>query len=179
MAKMGRPPGSKNKNSWGPGGRPKEARRNNPEERWGIKPYALEERHEKAIELLSCGFSTAAAGECLGVTSTTISYWKRNPIFRDRLAEVIGIDATLHKTELVRLYGKSLERVDALLDSKNEQVRLQASRLIMEAHAATVRLAEEREMLSALEARMDALQSAADAGQPLLEEAEIVDVETD
>ena len=140
---------------------------------WGFEAYDLDERHKQAVELLAAGLSTTSVAECLGVTHQTIVNWKRNPTFKAELAELIGIDATLHKFELIRLYGKSMERVNKLLDSKNEHIVLQAARLVMEAHQATVRLAEEQEMLAALEARMDAIQAASlGADAPMLEPAD-------
>ena len=143
-------------------------RSDNKKRGWGFEAYPLEDRHKQAVELLAAGLTTATVGDCLGVTGQTIINWKRNPTFKKELAELIGVDAELHKSELVRLYGKSMERVNKLLDSKNEHIVLQAARLVMEAHQATVRLAEEQEMLQALERRMDELQAAAANGVAVL-----------
>ena len=151
------------------------------EAKYGIKPYKLEAKHEKAVELLAAGLSSSSVAECVGVTQPTIINWKRNPHFRKALADTIGIDAELHKVELIRLYGKAMDRVDALLDSKNEHIRLQAGRLVFEAHQATIRMAEELEMVRALEERMDELQAAAANGQTVLldasEDAEFVELD--
>ena len=131
---------------------------------WGFDAYELNEQQKQAVELFAAGLSNASVAECSGVSLQTVHNWKRNPTFKAELAELIGIDAQLHKCELIRLYGKSMERVNKLLDSKNEHIVLQAARLVMEAHQATVRLAEEQEMLQALEARMDAIQEASAQG---------------
>ena len=139
--------------------------------KWGTTAYELEERHEQAVQMLAAGLSTASAAEAIGVDQATVTYWKRNPIFKRALADAIGMDAELHKFELIRLYAKAQQRVDELLDSKNEQIRLQASRLIFEAHAATIRLAEEQQVLAELEQRMDAIAEAAGASSTAILQA--------
>nr|BDD44903.1 hypothetical protein 7 [bacterium] len=148
---------------------------------WGFEAYELEERHLQAIDLLSAGLTMQSVAECVGVTGQTIHNWKRNPTFKKALAKAIGMDAELHRCDLIRLYGKALNKVDQLLDSKNEHIRLQAGRLIMEAHQATIRLAEEQEMLKALEARLDAIQEAANGGTALAlngaDDAEFVELD--
>ena len=77
--------------------------------------------------------------------SQTIRNWKRLPQFKVALAEEIEIDAELHRFELKALYGKALKRVSELIDDKNPQIALAASKLAIEAEASILRIAEERE----------------------------------
>ena len=104
----------------------------------------------------------------------TINNWKKKDNFRVALAEEINIDAELHGFELKAIYGKAIYRVSELIqDSRIRRLQLQACKLAFEAEQNILRIAEETEMLKALESRMDAL-----ANNGIIPPAdEVIDVE--
>lgn len=131
----------------------------------------LTPRERKAVQLFCAGLSLRCVAETIGVSSGTVQKWKRNPAFRQALAEAMDLEGEIHNFELRQLFGKALKRVDDLLDDKNPHIRVQAARLALEAHSSILRMAEEREMIEALEGRMDALAANAAHGAHLLNEA--------
>lgn len=131
----------------------------------------LSPRERKAVELLCAGLTHNSVADTLGVSVTTVTKWKKNPTFRKALAEAMDVEGEIHSFSLKALFGKALNRVNDLLDDQNPYIRVQAARLAMEAHSSVLRMAEEREMLEALEGRMDALAANAAHGAHLLNEA--------
>lgn len=109
--------------------------------------------------MLATGMVTQCVADALGCTRNTIVTWKKKDNFRIALAEEIDIDAELHRFELKAIYGKAIYRVSQLIEDPNPQIAIQACKLAFEAEQNIMRIAEETEMLKALESRMDALAS--------------------
>ena len=126
-------------------------------ERAKSKPLSAPQR--KAVKMLAAGLTARSVADALGCEHATIINWKKKDNFRVALAEEIDIDADLHRFELKAIYGKAIYRVSELIQDKNPQIALQACKLAFEAEQNILRIAEETEMLKALESRMDALAS--------------------
>ena len=137
----------------------------------------LNAKQKKAVELLCAGLVPKCICEALGITNSTLQKWRGKPAFKWALSDAMQIDADLHGVRLKALYGKALERVDALLDDKNPHIRLQAARLAFEAEQNIARVFEEQQMLKSLEERMESLANAAIHGHAPMNEtldAEII-----
>ena len=132
--------------------------------RAGVAPYELNAEQVTAVELIAAGLSNHCIAESLGVSNATITLWRRNPVFRERLAEAVGVDAEIHSFRLKAVYGAALDRCAQLMKSRNEHIALGATRLIMENYQSVLRQTEELEMVRALEAKMDELSAAASNG---------------
>lgn len=123
------------------------------------KAKRLSSPQKEAVRLLAAGLGMGCVADTVGCDPVTIRNWKRLPQFKVALAEAIEIDAEMHRFEIKALYGKSIQRVNELIDDKNPQIALAACKLAFEAEQNILRIAEETEMLKALESRMDALTS--------------------
>ena len=123
------------------------------------KMKRLTNPQKEAVRLMAAGIGTLCIADTVGCEVQTIRNWKKLPQFKVALAEAIEIDAELHRFELKALYGKALQRVSELIDDKNPQIALAASKLVFDAEQNILRIAEEQEVLKQLETRMDALAS--------------------
>lgn len=117
----------------------------------------LSSTQKKAVKLLAAGLTSGCVADALGTTQTTIIAWKKKDNFKIALSEEINIDSELHRFELKAIYGKAIYRVSELIEDKNPSIALAACKLAFEAEQNIMRIAEETEMLKALESRMDAL----------------------
>lgn len=137
----------------------------------------LTPKQKEAVQLVSAGFTNTTIAETLGICNKTVIAWKRDPVFRHELAKTIDIDVELHNYAVKALYGKSIEVVNNLLESKNEQIRIQAAKLAFDAQANILRIAEETEMMKALEERMDRLAAGGiiPPAEDDIEDAEIIE----
>lgn len=133
---------------------------------------------KKAVKLLATGLTIDCVAGACACTSATIHNWKKKDNFRIALAEEIDIDAELHRFELKAIYGKAIYRVSELIEDRNPQVALAACKLAFEAEQNILRIAEETEMLRALESRMDQL-AVGGAPPSLFEPAQDVEVISD
>lgn len=138
---------------------PKEFKR-----RAGVEAYELNETQISAVEMIAAGLTNQCIAEALNISSGTVTLWRRNPVFRERLAEAVGLDAEIHSFRLKAVYGAALDRCAQLMKSRNEHIALGATRLIMENYQSVLRQTEELEMVRALEAKMDELSAAASNG---------------
>ena len=137
----------------------------------------LKPKQKKAVQLLCAGLSPKCVADSLGITQSSLAAWRRQPAFKWAVSDEMQIDAELHGVRLKHIYGKALERVDALLDDKNPHIRLQACRLAFEAEQNIARVIEEQEMLKSLEARLEQLANTAIHGHTPMNEtldAEII-----
>ncbi|WP_413746084.1 hypothetical protein [Synechococcus sp. MIT S9507] len=145
------------------------------------KDKPLTSKQKKSVELLCAGLSPLCVADTVGISVDALKKWRKLPSFRVAVSEMMEVDTELHGVRLKALYGKALERVDALLDDKNPHIRLQAARLAFEAEQNIARVFEEQQMLQALEQRMEQLAEAAIHG-PIpneVHDAEIIEGEVD
>lgn len=129
----------------------------------------LTDAQAEAARLLSQGYSTVMIGSALGVTGQTIKNWRKLPQFQAELREQINLRAESSNYKLHDLFRKSLETCEELMASKNEHIRLGAARLAAESYTAIARVAEEHQLLEAIEDRMEQLQANMQTAQPILE----------
>lgn len=135
----------------------------------------LTKQQKQAIDLLAKGWAVETVADGVQVTGATIRNWKKLPQFKAELAEAINLNAEASNYKLHRLFRKSLETCDQLMDSKNEHIKLGAARLAAESYAAIVRAAEDKQLLVEMEARMESLQASMQTAQPILEAAQDAD----
>ena len=132
-------------------------------------PSKLSTNQKNAIKLMSKGFSVKMVSEACKVTSMTIHNWKKIPAFRNALSEAINLKAETSNYKLHDLFRKALEECEGLMQDRNPHVRLGAARLVCESYSAIAKAAEEKEMLVAMEQRMEQLQANMQTAQPILE----------
>ena len=125
------------------------------------KSKPLTKKQKDAVRLLCAGLAPMCVAEAVGITTAALGKWRKLPAFRVAVSEGMELDTELHSVRLKALYGKALERVNALLDDKNPHIRLQACRLAFEAEMQIAKMFEEQQMLKALEERMESLANAA------------------
>jgi DNA-binding transcriptional MerR regulator len=143
-----------------------------------LAPRKLTPKKKECARLLGQGFTIGMVGPALGVSPGTIKLWKKEPEFQEALREEINLRAEASNYKLHDLFRKSLETCEELMASKNEHIRLGAARLAAESYTAIARVAEERQLLEAIEARMDQLQANVATAAPILAAAEDADFTT-
>ncbi len=140
------------------------------------KAKPLTAKQKKAVELLCAGLSPLCVSETIGISTVALKTWRKLPAFKVAVSEALEVDADLHGVRLRALYGKAIDRVSELLDDPSPHIRVQAARLAFEAEQNIMRVAEEAQMMRALEERLDQL--AAGGAPPSLfepiEDAEII-----
>lgn len=132
-------------------------------------PVALTDTQREAARLLAQGYTVGMVGPALGVTGPTVINWKKQPVFQEELREQLNLRTEASNYKLHDLFRKSLETCEELMGSKNEHIRLGAARLAAESYTAIARVAEERQLLEAIEDRMEQLQANMQTAQPILE----------
>ena len=140
------------------------------------KSKPLTAKQKKAVDLLCAGLAPKCVADTLGISGDGLNKWRKLPAFKVALSEVMQVDTDLHGVRLRALYGKAIDRVSELLDDPSPHIRVQAARLAFEAEQNIMRVAEEAQMMRALEERMDQL--AAGGAPPSLfepiQDAEII-----
>ena len=140
------------------------------------KSKPLTAKQKKAVDLLCAGLAPKIVADTIGMSTDGLARWRKLPAFKVALSEVMQVDTELHGVRLRALYGKAIDRVSELLDDPSPHIRVQAARLAFEAEQNIMRVAEEAQMMRALEERMDQL--AAGGAPPSLfepiEDAEII-----
>ena len=144
-----------------------------------LRSKPLTKKQKKAVDLLCAGLAPKIVADTLGISGDGLNKWRKLPAFKVALSEEMQVDADLHGVRLRALYGKAITRVSELLDDPSPHIRVQAARLAFEAEQNIMRVAEEAQMMRALEERMDQL--AAGGAPPSLfdpiepiEDAEII-----
>jgi hypothetical protein len=109
-------------------------------------------RKGKAIEALGVGLSVTDASEKAGVTRKTVYRWLDDDDFKSKVAKRQSDVLERVRGRLSALAIKSLDVLEALMDSRNETIRLRASNSVLS------RITEILEVLS-LEERIEKIES--------------------
>jgi transposase-like protein len=113
-------------------------------------------RREAVALSLASGCTVREAARQAGCGERTIHTWLGDDAFRRRVAEVRTDLFSQAVGNLSRLAGKAAEALGALLEAKNESVRLQAARAVLEGGMKMHEALDLAARLAALEARLAA-----------------------
>lgn len=90
---------------------------------------------DKALECLLAGETIAATAQMCGVTPATISIWKRNPVFKAKLAEGRKQKLEEFRERIDELTEKAVSTLDLCLDGMvGETARWKATELVLRTH---------------------------------------------
>lgn len=84
--------------------------------------------------MVACGTTSKNIAAETGVGLSNVRKWRVNPKFKAYVNQLLdeGIEESLSK--LAKLVTKSLDKIDVLLDSKDEHVVLKAVGLVIDLH---------------------------------------------
>lgn len=92
----------------------------------------MQDVHRQVAFLLATGATQEKITEKTGITADTLSHWRSSTPFNEILSEYRKYFHEENKAYLRLLFGLSLKELKKMLSSESEEVRLQASRLVLE-----------------------------------------------
>ena len=93
----------------------------------------LNQKHKKAILLISQGLNGVAAAKEMSVTPETLSHWRQDFDFQAELNYLFKEQQNYQRDKLRTLNSKALDALSELIDdAENPRVRLAASLKILE-----------------------------------------------
>ena len=132
--------------------------------RGAIKRTELTPEQDKALNLYMRGWTPRRIADALEISPEIVNHWRREPgPFRSRLQEIVNDVEFDNSLTISQLVGKALEEVEGLLQDPSAQIRLAASKLVIETHQTMVQQREQRELMAELEERLESLQDSAQA----------------
>jgi hypothetical protein len=139
------------------------------------KRTTLSNDQEKALNLYIRGWAPRRIADALDITPEVICIWRREPgPFRDKLQELMRDVELSNSISITSLVTMALEELPGLLQDVNPQVRLAASKLVLDQHNTMVAQREQRELLTNLEDRLEALQGQAQQQLPQAVDVSVV-----
>lgn len=137
----------------------------------------LTNRQRLAKQLVLDGDNVANACQKLGISQPTLWRWKQSPAWQVALWEAVRGEQKDGEVQIRTMVPQASKVVQQLLITGTDQIKLGASRLVLEAVHALTQQEEQREMLADLEAQLEELkQAAAQQLPPGTLEAEILEV---
>jgi transcriptional regulator with XRE-family HTH domain len=145
--------------------------------RRGAPLRKLSKPQEKALNLLLRGWTIARIADALGLERATINGWRRQqgPFKRELQAAINDVEFN-NSTSITSLVTQALDQMPGLLQDPSPQVRLAAAKICFDQHNNMVQQREQRELLTNLEDRLEALQG--QAQQQLPQAVDVTVVET-
>ena len=96
------------------------------------KPYELEADQAAALDLLLAGQTVTAAAAAVGVTRETVSRWRNgDPNFQAAYNAALQSAYDAATARLLDARAKALDRLTALVDSKDEATALKAAAALL------------------------------------------------
>jgi hypothetical protein len=96
------------------------------------KTYELTPDQAKALDLLLAGQTITAAAAAVGVARETVSRWRNDdPAFKAAYNAALQSAYDAGQTRLIDARGKALDRLAALVDSKDEATALKAAAALL------------------------------------------------
>lgn len=94
-------------------------------------PTKLNIRQKLAAQFLSAGMTVEAAAKRVGVDRTTLSKWRRIPVFNDYISALLEHNEHDSAQTLQALKLKAVERLSDLIGCKNHSVALRAIETVL------------------------------------------------
>jgi len=115
----------------------------------------LTSKQERALLLTLEGKTTRDIAQSLGMSERTVYQWTLNPEFQKQLREEKNKIREAALDRLKQLVGKAVERLEGLLASESDSVKLRACVAILDYTLKAKELEEVEERLTALEKKME------------------------
>ena len=141
-----------------------------------VKP--LNPRQVNALQMTIDGYRKSEICERLGITQKTLFNWRRLPAWNEEVRAVLQVESEDGQGQIKSLLPLAVQTLKQLIVNGAPNIKLGASRTVLEAHATLVQAEQQAQVIGDLERRLEELaaagvQSLAPASAP----ADVIDAE--
>jgi hypothetical protein len=142
-----------------------------------LKMRPLNPRQVSALQMVIDGYRKGEICERLGITHKTLFNWRRLPAWNEQVQAVLKIDSEDGQGQIKSLLPLAVQTLKALIVNGTDNIKLGASRTILEAHANLVQREEQAQVISDLERRLEEIAAVGVQSLAPAIAAEVIDAE--
>ena len=142
-----------------------------------MKIRPLNPRQVSALQMTIDGYRKGEICERLGITHKTLFNWRSLPAWNEQVQAVLKIDSEDGQGQIKSLLPLAVQTLKTLIVNGSENIKLGASRTILEAHANLVQREEQAEVIRDLEVRLEQIAAVGVQSLAPMASAEVIDAE--
>ncbi len=142
-----------------------------------LKIRPLNPRQVNALQMVIDGYRKGEICERLGITEKTLFNWRRLPAWNEQVQAVLQIDSQDGQGQIKSLLPLAVQTLKKLIVNGTDNVKLGASRTVLEAHANLVAREEQAAVIADLEVRLEEIAAVGVQSLAPMASAVVIDAE--